>query len=181
MIIRSMSLAARQSEARHRHPAQRAVHWPHGLEQAALPERPGHREARLAAESGIGVGDHQVPALRIVDDGLWQAVQARYAGVQKKWTTAEPGKRFNQFVRPKYLFTGMTKCGECSAGFVVYYRDRLGCFGTRERGTCTNKLTICVVVRRCQAPWPPLMSCSAVSPMSFAILRSKVGEMSRPA
>jgi site-specific DNA recombinase len=29
----------------------------------------------------------------------------------------------------------------CGAGFVVYYRDRLGCFGTRERGTCTNKLT----------------------------------------
>ena len=84
----------------------------------------------------------QVPALRIVDDELWQAVQARYAGVQKKWTAAEPGKRFNQFVRPKYLFTGLTKCGECGAGFVVYYRDRLGCFGTRERGTCTNKLTI---------------------------------------
>ncbi len=84
----------------------------------------------------------QVPALRIVDDELWQAVQARYAGVQKKWTAAEPAKRFNQFVRPKYLFTGLTKCGECGAGFVVYYRDRLGCFGTRERGTCTNTLTI---------------------------------------
>jgi site-specific DNA recombinase len=84
----------------------------------------------------------QVPGLRIVDDDLWQAVQARYAGIQRKWTTAEPAKRFNQFVRPKYLFTGMTKCGECGAGFVVYYRDRLGCFGTRERGTCTNKLTI---------------------------------------
>ncbi len=84
----------------------------------------------------------QVPGLRIVDDDLWQAVQARYAGIQRKWTTAEPAKRFNQFVRPKYLFTGMTKCGECGAGFVVYYRDRLGCFGTRERGTCTNTLTI---------------------------------------
>lgn len=39
------------------------------------------------------------------------------------------------------LFSGMTKCGFCGAGFVVYYRDRLGCFGTRERGTCTNTLT----------------------------------------
>ena len=37
---------------------------------------------------------------------------------------------------------GRTKCGVCGAGFVVYYRDRLGCFGTRERGTCTNTLTI---------------------------------------
>lgn len=36
----------------------------------------------------------------------------------------------------------MTKCGVCGAGFVVYYRDRLGCFGTRGRGTCTTTLTI---------------------------------------
>jgi len=77
-----------------------------------------------------------------VDDGLWQAVKTRYAGVQKKWNAAEPRKRFNQFVRPKYFFTGMTKCGECGLGFVVYYRDQLGCFGTRDRGSCTNKLTI---------------------------------------
>ena len=33
------------------------------------------------------------------------------------------------------------KCGECGAGFVVYSREQLGCFGTRDRGTC-NKLTI---------------------------------------
>src|SRR5690606_3165859 len=84
----------------------------------------------------------EVPALRIVDDEQWAAVQARYATVRRKWKTAEPGRRFRQFVRPKYLFSGMTKCGVCGAGFVVYYRDRLGCFGTRERGTCTNTLTI---------------------------------------
>jgi hypothetical protein len=62
--------------------------------------------------------------------------------VQRKWTAAEDGKRFNQFRRPKYLFSGLTKCGECGAGFVVYSREQLGCFGTRDRGTCTNKLTI---------------------------------------
>src|SRR5688572_31445852 len=27
-------------------------------------------------------------------------------------------------------------------GFIVYSRDQLGCFGARDRGTCTNKLTI---------------------------------------
>lgn len=39
----------------------------------------------------------------------------------------------------------MTKCGAFGAGFVVcyrYYRDQLGCFGTHERGACTNKLMI---------------------------------------
>ena len=55
---------------------------------------------------------------------------------------AEEGRRFNQFRRPKYLFSGLTKCGECGAGFIVYSREQLGCFGTRDRGTCTNKLTI---------------------------------------
>ena len=52
------------------------------------------------------------------------------------------GRRFNQFRRPKYLFSGLTKCGECGAGFIVYSREQLGCFGARDRGTCTNKLTI---------------------------------------
>ena len=84
----------------------------------------------------------EVPELRILNDELWQAVQTRYAGVQRKWKSAEEGKRFNQFRRPKYLFSGLTKCGECGAGFVVYSREQLGCFGTRDRGTCTNKLTI---------------------------------------
>jgi hypothetical protein len=83
-----------------------------------------------------------VPALRIIDDDLWQAVKARHAGVQRKWKAAQDDRRFNQFRRPKYLFSGLTKCGECGAGFIVYSRDHLGCFGTRDRGTCTNKLTI---------------------------------------
>ena len=83
-----------------------------------------------------------VPELRIIDDAVWQAVQTRYASVQRKWKKAEGGRRFNQFRRPKYLFSGLTKCGECGAGFIVYSREQLGSFGTRDRGTCTNKLTI---------------------------------------
>jgi site-specific DNA recombinase len=83
-----------------------------------------------------------VPELRIIDDEVWQAVQTRYASVQRKWKAGQEGRRFNQFRRPKYLFSGLTKCGECGAGFIVYSREQLGCFGTRDRGTCTNKLTI---------------------------------------
>ena len=83
-----------------------------------------------------------MPELRIIDDEVWQAVQRRYASVQRKWKAGQEGKRFNQFRRPEHLFSGPTKCGECGAGFIVYSRDQLGCFGTRDRGTCTNKLTI---------------------------------------
>ena len=70
------------------------------------------------------------------------SVQARYETIQHKWSKAPEARRFNQFRRPKSLFSGLTKCGECGAGFVVYSRDQLGCFGTRDRGTRTNKLTI---------------------------------------
>ena len=46
---------------------------------------------------------------------------------------AKEDARFNQFRRPKYLFSGLTKCGECGAGFIVYSREHLGCFGARDR------------------------------------------------
>jgi site-specific DNA recombinase len=100
----------------------------------------GKRVTRLNPESEWVITN--VPHLRIIDDELWTAVQARYATIQHKWSKAPEARRFNQFRRPKYLFSGLTKCGECGAGFVVYSRDHLGCFGTRDRGTCTNKLTI---------------------------------------
>ena len=48
----------------------------------------------------------------------------------------------NQARRPKYLFSGLTKCAQCGGGYVMYWRDRLACFGARSRGTCTNRLTI---------------------------------------
>ena len=83
-----------------------------------------------------------VPELRIVDDELWQAAKARQASVHRKWSSAKEERRFNQFRRPKYLFSGLTKCGECGAGFIVSSREHLGCFGARDRGTCTNRLTI---------------------------------------
>jgi hypothetical protein len=100
----------------------------------------GKRVARTNPSSEWITKD--VPALRIIDDEIWEAVHTRYASVQRKWKRAEEGKRFNQFRRPKYLFSGLTKCGECGAGFIVYSREQLGCFGARGRGTCTNKLTI---------------------------------------
>ncbi len=100
----------------------------------------GKRIARPNPESEWIV--KEIPDLRIIDNDLWQAVRHRYAGVKKK--SAQPGgsRRFNEFRRPKYLFSGLTKCGVCGAGFIVYSRHHLGCFGSRDRGTCTNKLTI---------------------------------------
>jgi hypothetical protein len=45
-------------------------------------------------------------------------------------------------IRPRYLFSGLTKCGVCGAGFIMGSAYRLCCFGARDQGTCSNKLTI---------------------------------------
>jgi len=82
-----------------------------------------------------------VPELRIVDDELWNLVKARQAEMRRVTSSGDP-KRFNQARRPKYLFSGLTRCTECGGGYVMYWRDRLACFGARSRGTCTNRLTI---------------------------------------
>jgi hypothetical protein len=82
-----------------------------------------------------------VPELRIVDDELWSQVKARQREMRRVSSSGDP-KRFNQARRPKYLFSGLTKCAECGGGYVMYWRDRLACFGARSRGTCTNRLTI---------------------------------------
>ena len=62
--------------------------------------------------------------------------------MQRKWSRLPKEDRFRQFRRPKYLFSGLTKCGQCGAGFIVHSREFLGCFGARDRGTCTNRLRI---------------------------------------
>jgi site-specific DNA recombinase len=82
-----------------------------------------------------------VPELRIVDDELWSQVKARQLEMRRVASNGD-AKRFNQARRPKYLFSGLTKCAECAGGYVMYWRDRLACFGARSRGTCTNRLTI---------------------------------------
>src|SRR5687768_7030679 len=37
---------------------------------------------------------------------------------------------------------GLAKCGVCAAGFIMAGRNRFACFGAREKGTCSNHLTI---------------------------------------
>jgi hypothetical protein len=100
----------------------------------------GRRIARANPQSEWITKD--VPELRILNNELWQAVRDRYASIQRKWGQTGESKRFNQFRRPKYLFSGLTKCGVCGAGFIVNSREHLGCFGARGRGTCNNLLTI---------------------------------------
>jgi site-specific DNA recombinase len=95
----------------------------------------GKRVAKPCPRSGVISKD--VPELRIVADDLWGAAKARQATTRHSVEAGIVRAR-----RPKYLFSGLTKCGECGGGFTLSSHDLLMCFNARERGTCTNKRRI---------------------------------------
>jgi site-specific DNA recombinase len=94
----------------------------------------GKRVPRINPESEWQRG--QVPELRIVDDELWEAVQARFKGLKPR------GKGQ---VRKRRLLTGILKCGACGAGMAVNGswagRLRVQCTRYRESRTCTHSRT----------------------------------------
>ncbi len=81
----------------------------------------------------------EVAQLRIVSDETWaDAKQRQEIGRKAIRTAGNPvGAR-----RPQYLFSGLTKCGVCGAGFIMTGKHRLGCFGARDQGRCDNHFTI---------------------------------------
>jgi DNA invertase Pin-like site-specific DNA recombinase len=81
----------------------------------------------------------EVPALRIVSEEVWAAAKARQE--QTRHTVKSAG-HLGRARRPQYLFSGLTKCGVCGAGFIMAGRNRLACFGARDQGRCDNHLTI---------------------------------------
>src|SRR3954467_8590007 len=81
----------------------------------------------------------EVPGLRIVRDELWTAAKSRQQHTRHAVKTAGA---IGVAKRPQYLFSGLTKCGVCGAGFIMTGKHRLGCFGARDQGRCDNHLTI---------------------------------------
>ena len=80
----------------------------------------------------------EVPELRIVPQELWDKAKAR----QKDLDARKPGLwRRN---RPRYLLSGLIKCGECGGGYSKINTTHYGCSATRNKGesVCTNRKTI---------------------------------------
>jgi site-specific DNA recombinase len=80
----------------------------------------------------------EVPELRIVPDDLWSAAKSRH---QQTRHTMKTNGALGAAKRPQYLFSGLTKCGNCG-GFIMSGKNRLGCLGARDQGRCDNHLTI---------------------------------------
>ncbi len=101
----------------------------------------GTRIRRTGDPADIVVRD--VPHLRIIDQNIWERVQARLA------TEAAPVARpaesathaFWERRRPRHLLSGKVVCGLCHRPFSARGQDYLGC-RTATNGACRNTATI---------------------------------------
>ena len=89
-----------------------------------------------------GLGDTDVPALRIVEQSTWDAVKARQAAVRFAIDRNEAGNALNRAHRREFLLSGLLTCGCCSGGYTIMAKDRYGCATRRNKGTCENAQTI---------------------------------------
>lgn len=67
-----------------------------------------------------------VPHLRIVSDELWEATHERLAASRDVYLRGTGGQLWGKpasGVESKYLLTGLTRCGCCGAGLVIYSRS----------------------------------------------------------
>ena len=101
----------------------------------------GKRQARPNPEAEWVI--QEVPELRILDDDLWMAVKARQAAVKHSRRDDREGENhFRERRRPRYLFSGLTKCGCCGGGYSMISADLVGCSTARNKGTCDNRSNI---------------------------------------
>jgi len=70
-----------------------------------------------------------VPHLRIIDQGLWDAVQARLCVQARQPKTL--------IRKPKRLLSGLMKCSLCGSAMTLK-GDKYNCSGRFDRGTCLN-------------------------------------------
>ena len=99
----------------------------------------GKRVSRLNPESEWIVKD--VPELRIIDQDLWDRVKARQdSGEGSKFGEANKGHVDRRV--PRYILSGLMKCGVCGGGFMHLNSTRVGCATARNKGTCDNLTTM---------------------------------------
>jgi site-specific DNA recombinase len=78
----------------------------------------GKRISRLnPQEEGI---TKEIPSLRIVSDEFWNAAKDRQSATRRTITRAG---NIGFARRPQYLFSGLSKCGICGAGFIQTKRS----------------------------------------------------------
>lgn len=73
---------------------------------------------------------------RIISDELWARAQQRIA------RTAEDGNWAAPKGKPKYLLSGLLRCGECGAHYVIANRHEYGCSSHIDGRACGNNIRV---------------------------------------
>jgi len=87
------------------------------------------------------------PELRIIDEGLWNRVQARLAFAANAFGRGPHKGLYHRAASSQYLLTGFLRCGLCGANLVIVSgrgkagQQRYGCTQNFHRGACRNSLT----------------------------------------
>ncbi|MEQ8694527.1 MAG: recombinase family protein [Gammaproteobacteria bacterium] len=101
----------------------------------------GKRVSRLNPESEWIIKD--APEYRIIDQDLWDRVKARQGSAKRNTRPDVQGEKpFWDRRRPRYLFSGLTKCGQCGGGYTKISANLFGCATARNKGTCNNRHNI---------------------------------------
>jgi DNA invertase Pin-like site-specific DNA recombinase len=82
-----------------------------------------------------------VPELRLIDDALWERVQARLGAERAPRREGGASPAFWEARRPRHLLTGKVVCGTCGGLFQPRGRDYLGC-KSAKRHLCRNTSTV---------------------------------------
>ena len=100
----------------------------------------GKRQARMNPKSEWVV--ETVPHLRIINDEIWERVKQRQEKTRSRIITGPGNIRSEKARRPRYLLSGLIKCGTCGGGFSMNGANRYACSTAHNKGTCSNRLSI---------------------------------------
>lgn len=81
--------------------------------------------------------------LRIVPERLWEAVKARQAAIaQTRGARVKAGLKPQTGAGPKYLLSGLLRCGECGARLVMASRLHYACSSRINGGACSSTVRV---------------------------------------
>lgn len=84
------------------------------------------------------------PELKIIDDNLWRACEARARAKRSESAEKRREGRAPGGGREKYLFSGLLRYGVCGGAFVIVDRNNYGCAAHKDGGACacSNSLKV---------------------------------------
>ena len=113
------------------------------MEAALGPHRPHGSMLGLTKVTALSSHIQEVPALRIVDNTMWEAVKTRQGSIRESDRVANArATRFWERRRSRYLVSGLLYCQECGSRYASIGRDYLACSAARGSGTCSNRQSI---------------------------------------